>query len=141
MLVTGWIILRWLKKIPRREKKEEEISQKEKMVARLDIVMTDSRPVKTYGQYSQYEDDSGRELSFLHQELLSVQAVLEIKTEEGRRLREELDRMEEWREDKGTMTEETFSDRMVIFETCFLDFHDNCFSGNKRLTMVSVEMK
>ena len=101
MLVTGWIILRWLKKILRREKKEEEISQKEKMVARLDIVMTDSRPVKTYGQYSQYEDDSGRELSFLHQELLSVQAVLEIKTQEGRRLREELDRIEGWRVDMG----------------------------------------
>ena len=113
----------------------------EKMLARLDLVMTEYRPVKTYCQYSQYKDDSGCELSLLHQELLSVQAVLEIKTEEGRRLREELDRMEGWREDKGTMTEETFSDRMVSFETCFLDFHDNCFSGNKRLTKVSVKMK
>ena len=78
--------------------------------------------MKTYCQYSQDKDASGCELSLLHQELLSVQAVLEIKTEEGRRLREELDRMEGWREDKGTMTEETFSDRMVIFKTCFFLF-------------------
>ena len=94
VLVTGWIILIWLKKILRMEKMQEETSLKEKMVSRLDIVMTECRPVKKYCQYSQYKDDSVCELSLLHQELLSVQAVLEIKTEEGRRLREELDRME-----------------------------------------------
>ena len=111
------------------------------MLARLDLVMTEYRPVKTYCQYSRYKDDSGCELSLLYRELLSVQAVLEIKTEEGRRLREELDRMEGWREDKGTMTEETFSDRMVIYNFIFFDFHDHCFSGNKRLTVFSVKMK
>ena len=132
VLVTGWIILRWLQKILRREKKQEEISLKEKMLARLDLVMTEYRPVKTYCQYSQYKDNSGCELSLLHQELMSVQAVLEIKTEEGRRLREQLDRMEEWREDKGTMTEETFSDRMVIFKTCFLIFMIILFQATRR---------
>ena len=83
-------------------------------MARLDIVMTDSRPVKTYGQYSQYEDDLGRELSFLNQELLSAQALLEIKTQEGRRLREELDRRVEGGHE--TSTEERFSERMMIFK-------------------------
>ena len=94
VLVTGWIILIWLKKILRMEKMQEETSLKEKMVSRLDIVMTEYRPAKTNCQYSQYGDDSGCELSILHQELLSVQAVLETKTEEWRRLREELERME-----------------------------------------------
>ena len=78
----------------------------------------------------------------LHQDLLSVQAVLEIKTEEGRRLRKELDRMEGWREDKGTMTEETFSDRMVIFKTYFLDSYDNCFFRQQGVEqLVSLNMK
>ena len=140
VLVTGWIILRWLHKILRREKRQEEISLKEKMLARLDIVMTDEyRPVKIYCQYFQYKDDSGCDLSLLHQELLSLQAVLEIKTEEGRRLRKE--REEGWREDKGAMTEETFSDRMVIYRIYFHDFHDNCFSVNKGLNKVSLKMK
>ena len=41
VLVTGWIILRWLHKILRRKKKHKEISLKEKMVARLDIVIVE----------------------------------------------------------------------------------------------------
>ena len=41
----------------------------------------------------------------IKQELISMQAVVEMRTEEVRRLRKELDRREGWREDIGTQTE------------------------------------
>ena len=41
----------------------------------------------------------------MKKELLSMQAVTEMRTEEVRRLRKELDRREGWREDIGTQTD------------------------------------
>ena len=40
----------------------------------------------------------------MKQELLSMQAVTEMRTEEVWRLKKELDRREGWREDIGTQT-------------------------------------
>ena len=45
-------------------------------------------------------------VSGLYEELESVRAVLEMRGEEVRRLRQELDKRRWWREDKQTMTEE-----------------------------------
>ena len=50
-------------------------------------------------------DKKEREVSTLYEEIQSVKAVLELKVEEVRRLRKELDKRKGWREDKGTMTE------------------------------------
>jgi hypothetical protein len=116
VLGTGWLILRWLHQTLN-SKKPSELSPEEKIQARLKTVMTDYSPVKEHslriehtprGEYSYCYDHShcGEqcEVSVLQLDLLSVQAVLEMRTEEVRRLRKELDRREGWREDKGTIT-------------------------------------
>ena len=80
--------------------KFEDLSQYEKMCARLEVLMTNHSPVKTHAKHSHYKDDSDSEVSVMKQELLSIQAVIEM-----RRLRKELDRREGWREDIGTQTD------------------------------------
>ena len=102
-MATGWLIMRWLHKIL--SPKLADLSPKEMMCARLEEVMTNHSPVKTLDTYSHCKDDSGSEVSVMKQELLSMQAVIEMRTQDVRRLRKELDRKEGWREDKGTQTE------------------------------------
>ena len=103
VLATGWLILRWLHKML--SPKLEDLSQNEKMCARLEVLMTNHSPVKTHAKHSHYKDDSDSEVSVMKQELLSMQAVIEMRTQEVRRLRKELDRREGWREDIGTQTD------------------------------------
>ena len=50
-------------------------------------------------------DKKKTEVSILSEEIQSIKAVLEMKVEEVRRLRKELDKRKGWREDRGTMTE------------------------------------
>ena len=85
--------------------KFEDLSQYEKMCARLEVLMTNHSPVKTDAKHSHYNDDSDSEVSVMKQELLSMQAVTEMRTEEVRRLSKELHRREGWREDIGTQTD------------------------------------
>ena len=59
--------------------------------------------------------DTQSEVSALYKELESVKAVLEMKGEEVRRLRQELDKRKWWREDKQTMTEKEKSDGPYIW--------------------------
>ena len=103
VLATGWLILRWLHKML--SPKSEDLIPKEKMRARLEVLMIQNSPVKTHDIHSQYKDDSDSEVSVMKQELLSMQAVIEMRTQEVRRLRKELDRREGWREDIGTQTD------------------------------------
>ena len=82
------------------------------MRSRLNLLLTDYRPARLSDQLS--EDDSDCEESVLCQELRSVQAVLEMRSEEVRRLRKELDMMEMLREDRGVQTGmDIGKDRMV----------------------------
>ena len=76
-------------------------------MARLDTVLT-YRDKETQKLDKVVRDDNicDIEESDLVKELESVRAVLEIKAEEVRKLRQELDMRQGWREDKGTMTEE-----------------------------------
>ena len=103
VLATGWLIMKWLHKIL--SPKMADLSPKEKLCARLEVVMINNSPVKTLDKYSHYKDDSDSEVSVMKQELLSMQAVIEMRTEELRRLRKELDRRKGWREDIGTQTD------------------------------------
>ena len=103
VLATGWLIMTWLHKIL--SPKMADLSPKEKLCARLEVVMINNSPVKTLDKYSHYKDDSDSEVSVMKQELLSMQAVIEMRTEEVRRLSKELDRREWWREDIGTQTD------------------------------------
>ena len=95
--------MRWLHKML--SHKLEYLSPKEKLRARLEVLMIQNSPVKTFDTHSHCKDDTDSEVLVMKQELLSMQAVIEMRTEEVRRLRKELDRKEGWREDKGTQTE------------------------------------
>jgi hypothetical protein len=66
--------MRWLQKIicP----KLDDLSQKEKMHARLKVLMIQNSPVKTHDAHSQYKDDSDSAVSVMKQEVLSMQAVI-----------------------------------------------------------------
>ena len=99
VIVTAWLVFTYLHRILRREQGKV---TREKMLARLDMVAKgDIRAVRTYTDTFIESDES-----VLYQELQSVKAVIEIRNEEVRRLRKELDRREGWREEKGTMTEQ-----------------------------------
>ena len=114
VLVTGWILLRWLQRMLRR--KQEQVPPQEKMRSRLNLLLTDYRPARLSDQLS--EDVSGFEESVLCQELRSVQAVMEMRSEEVRRLRKELDMMEMLRDDRGVQTGiEIGKDRMASLIT------------------------
>ena len=97
VLAIGWLIMRWLHKMlcP----KMADSSPQEKMCPRLEVLMTNHSPVKTLDTYSHYKDDSDSEMSGMMQDFLSMQAVIDMRTREVRRLRKELDRREGWRED------------------------------------------
>ena len=95
--------MRWLHKML--SQKLEYLSPKEKMRARLEVLMIQNSPVKTFDTHSQCKDDTDSEVLVMKQELLSMQAVIGMRTEEVRRLRKELDRRERWREDIGTQTD------------------------------------
>ena len=82
---------------------------------RLDTVLKTKRPdidkhrLGTVNKDKQKLDaeykDAQSCVSGLYEELESVRAVLEMRGEEVRRLRQELDKRRWWREDKQTMTE------------------------------------
>ena len=74
--------------------KIEYLSPKEKMCARLEALMTNHSPMKTHHIHSHYKDDSDSEVSVMKQELISMQPVIERRTEEVMRLRKELNRRE-----------------------------------------------
>ena len=92
VLATGWLIMKWLHKIL--SPKMADLSPKEKLCARLEIVMIYNSPVKTLDTHSHYKDDSDSEVSVMKQELISMQPVIERRTEEVMRLRKELNRRE-----------------------------------------------
>ena len=87
--------MRWLHRIL--SPKLDDLSPKEKMRARLEVVTLD--------KHYHYAVDSDSEVSVMKQELLSMLAVMEMRTEEVRRLRNDLDRRKGWSEDMGTQTD------------------------------------
>ena len=101
VIVTAWLVCTYLHRILRREQGKV---TREQRLARLDMVVQgDISAVRTD---IDTDIDTDNKESELYQELQSVKAVIEIRSEEVRRLRRELDRREGWREEKGTMTEE-----------------------------------
>ena len=78
VVATGWLILKWLHRIM--SPKSEDLSPKEKMRARLEVLMIQNSPVKTPDIHSQYKYDSDSAVSVMNQELLSMQAVIEMRT-------------------------------------------------------------
>ena len=81
----------------------EENTDKEKLRERLEIITGEYSPVRAVSDgHSQYEEC---EVLKIQNEILSVKTVLEMKMEEVRGLRKELERRSWWREEKGTQTE------------------------------------
>ena len=73
------------------------------MRERLEIITGEYSPVRAVSDgHCQYEEC---EVSKIQNEILSVKTVLEMKMEEVRGLRKELERRRWWREEKGTQTE------------------------------------
>jgi hypothetical protein len=102
VLGTSWVILRWFDKMIRRRGSEEK-TDKEKMRDRLEIISRESSLLRVVSDVKSKEC----EVSKIQNEILSVRAVLEIKMEEVRGLRKELERRRWWKEDMGTQTTET----------------------------------
>ena len=97
VIATAWLVFTHLHRILSGE--QGKVTRKH-MLARLDMVVQgDNSAVTTQA------DNTNSDESELYQELESVRAVIEIRRDEMRRLRRELDRREGWREEKGTMTE------------------------------------
>ena len=80
----------------------EEKTDTEKMRDRLKIITRENSPVRTVSDGFVMEEC---EVANIHQEIMSVREVLEMRTEEVNRLRKELERRRWWREDKGTQPE------------------------------------
>ena len=100
VLATAWLILRYLVRIQETQNTGDRGVDNKNTGDRGDTEV-DKDIADTV-----VDTDRQSEVSTLHEEIQSVRAVLEMKVEEVRRLRQELDRREGWREDKGTMTEE-----------------------------------
>ena len=123
VVVTCLIILKWIHHTLSRIG-DEECCPGEKIQARLETVLAHSSGVETSECTNRHSCDSSEpseicltfpnvepshcqpDVSALQSEVSSLEAVLEIRTEEVRRLREVLNRMEVWREDRGTQTGE-----------------------------------
>ena len=101
MLGTAWIILRWLHEVMRRGRGEEK-SDKDKLRERLEIVTRESRILRVVSDVNSEEF----EVAKIQNEILSVRAVFEMRMEEVRGLRKELERRRWWKEDMGTQTRE-----------------------------------
>merc|ERR1711872_133152 len=110
VLVTGWLLLRWIYTRLNREKPSLMTTQ-EKMRRRLET-LTKEQQIYSIPNEIEVKDTSQDEIVKLKNDLMSVRAVLEIKTEELTRLRREIDRRNVWREDKETMTYEGFDREM-----------------------------
>ena len=106
VLVTGWLLLRWIYTRLNREKPSL-ITTQEKMRRRLETLTKEQQNYSIHEEI-EVKDTSQDEIVKLKNDLMSVRAVLEIKTEELTRLRREIDRRNVWREDKETMTYEGF---------------------------------
>jgi hypothetical protein len=111
---TGWMILRWLHDVMRRRRGEEETVE-EKMRDRLEIITRESRLVKVVSDVTS-EECQEYEVSKIQDEISSVRAVLEMKMEEVRGLRKELERRRWWREEKGTQTGEDKEENALSIE-------------------------
>ena len=103
VLGTGWVLGRWIHKI---------ISGggKEKIKVKEEILRGEYSPVRAVddGQFQQIQDIHHCEecpVPKIRNEFLSFTAVLEMRTEEVRGLRKELEKRMWMREDKGTQTD------------------------------------
>jgi hypothetical protein len=98
VLGTAWIILRCLHKVMGRKGGEEK-TDKDKMRDKLEYI------TREYSQFSDGHLQSEHcEVSKIQDELLSVRAVLEMRIEEVRGMKKELERRRWWSEERGTQT-------------------------------------
>jgi hypothetical protein len=104
VLGTAWIILRWLYKVM--EGGEGKTDQ-DKMRDRLEVITRESSLFRVVSDVKSEQC----EVSKIQDEILSGRAVLEMKMEEVRGLRKELERMRWWREDMGTQTGENMEEK------------------------------
>ena len=95
------MVLRWLHDLMRRRGGEEK-TDTEKMRERLEIITRESRILRVVSDVNSEEC----EVAKIQNEILSVRAVLEMRMEEVRGLRKELERRRWWKEDMGTQTGE-----------------------------------
>ena len=110
VLATSWLILRYLVRM--QDTGDTGVGNKETdtglRINDKDTLVGKKDRGTGLGNYERDTevDKKKTEVSILSEEIQSIKAVLEMKVEEVRRLRKELNKRKGWREDKGTMTEE-----------------------------------
>ena len=131
VLGTALLILKWIQKMMSNSE-EEEKSEKDKLVARLELIMRDGPTQITHSPDKQ--SDTERELE-------RATTLLTRITQERRMLMKKMERRKWWREEKGTQTIEHSNIDIKINEDCSIRYVDDSVKDERYSIVEDIDVK